>query len=286
MSPRHFLALIFFLTVGYIALGEVSDDRVFDVTGTVRAALANHLIVIDHDPIPDLMPRMTMAFEVGDVAEARTLQVNDQVRFRLRVGDGTYVAESFLVTGRETVLDPKSAPPVPPSPGQRLRAGARVPALPLMDERGVPFPADMWKDRLTVVTFIFTRCPVPTFCPALALRFGEIQAAVLASQKLSKRVRLLSITLDPEFDQPPILRAYGEAVGADPRVWNFATGAPAEIAAISKAFSVYAERNGVTLDHTLTTALIDGRGTILEIWRGNGWQSPEIVAALEAGTGD
>jgi protein SCO1 len=90
----------------------------------------------------------------------------------------------------------------------------------------------------------------------------------------------LSITLDPEFDRPEILKAYGEAVGANPAVWQFATGTKDEIAALTKAFAVYNERNGATLDHTLCTALIGPDGRVIEIWRGNGFRTEEVLAML------
>jgi protein SCO1/2 len=93
-------------------------------------------------------------------------------------------------------------------------------------------------------------------------------------------VRLLSISIDPEFDRPEILKAYGAAVGADPAIWQFATGEKTEIARISADFAVFTERNGVTLDHTLCTALIDADGRVVELWRGSGWRADEVIAAL------
>jgi protein SCO1/2 len=93
-------------------------------------------------------------------------------------------------------------------------------------------------------------------------------------------VRLLSVTLDPGFDTPPVLAAYAKAMGADPARWRFVTGDAAEVAKLTTAFSIHTERNGVLLDHTLATAVIGPDGRVLEIWRGNGWKAEEVLAAL------
>jgi protein SCO1/2 len=136
------------------------------------------------------------------------------------------------------------------------------------------------RGRFTIVTFIFTRCPVPEFCPAMAVKFGALQKNLAADPSLAARVRLLSITLDPEFDRPEILAAYGKAVGAKPELWNFATGEKNVVETLAKAFSVYTERNGVTLDHTLCTALIGPDGHVVDLWRGNAWSIDETLAAI------
>ncbi|OAM90053.1 SCO family protein [Termitidicoccus mucosus] len=264
------------------AAREKERERVFDVTGIVRARLDDGQLVIAHDEIPGYMGAMTMAFTPAGPEEAAGVAVNDRVRFRLRVNGGRSRAEAFVVTGRA------AAPGKPATSSQggarrgRLREGDAVPAFSLFDERGQPLTAEALRGRLTIVTFIFTRCPVPEYCPAISRKFDQLQPAVrkgLPAESAAK-VRLLSITLDPEFDRPDILKAYGEAMGADPAIWNFATGEKAEIDALVKAFAVYRENNGVTLDHTLATALIGPDGRVADIWRGNGWTVDEVIASL------
>lgn len=255
-------------------------EQLFDVTGVIRGQLDDGQLVIQHDEIRGYMPAMTMAFAVSDPADARRLQPGDRVRFRYRVNESRSTAEAFTILGREA--PPTDAKPPASSKVGRLRVGDLVPAFSLLNQNDAPLTQHDLCDRLTIVTFIFTRCPVPEYCPAMALRFGTLQKAILAESKLGARARLLSITLDPEFDRPEILKAYGEAVGANPAVWQFATGKTEEIAALTKAFAVYNERNGATLDHTLTTALIGPDGRVLELWRGNGWRTDEVLQALRA----
>ena len=92
---------------------------------------------------------------------------------------------------------------------------------------------------------------------------------------------MLSITLDPDFDTPAILKAYGEHLSFDPAVWTFATGSAKEIDSLAEAFSVYRKTEGGTLSHGLATALIDRDGSIRRIWRGNAWTPEEVLAELK-----
>lgn len=257
------------------ALASQASDRTFDVTGVFKARLDDGRVIIDHEDIPDYMPAMTMAFTPADPAEVAGLRDGDAIRFRWRVFKGGSVADRFVVTGRAT-------PPAPVvrASVRRVREGDAVPAFNLVDENSRPFTQADLLGRSTVITFIFTRCPVPEFCPAMAAKFASLQESILASGAPAGAVRLLSVTLDPEFDSPEILTVYGDAVGANPALWSFATGAKDEAEGLSRAFSVYTERNGALLDHTLCTALIGPDGRVRQIWRGNGWRVGEIIDAL------
>jgi protein SCO1/2 len=271
------------LLIACVLLGAVcaqAADRVFDVTGVFKARLDDGRVIIDHKDIPDYMPAMTMAFTPADPAEVAGLKDGDAIRFRWRVFKGGSVADNFVVTGRT------AAPaPVVRASVRRVREGDAVPPFNLVDENNRPLTQADLLGRNTVITFIFTRCPVPEFCPAMAAKFSSIQDALVASSLPAGSVRLLSVTLDPEFDIPEILRVYGDAIGANPAVWNFATGAKEEAEALSRAFAVYTERNGALLDHTLCTALIGPDGRVRAIWRGNFFKADEVLAALGVSAG-
>jgi len=279
-SARMKLRSLFLLvaaTAGMLGSRALATDQVFRVAGVIRAPLADGRLVIAHDDIPGFMPAMTMAFTVANPAEAASLKPGDKVRFQLRVSESASTVGDFSVSGRAT---PLVAAPTTTVAHVRLRAGDAMPQFSFVDQDNRSFGFAELRGRLTVVTFIFTRCPVPEYCPAMALRFAQLQKAITADPRLAARARLLSITLDPEFDRPGILKAYGQAVGADPTIWRFATGGKDEIAVLVKSFAVFTERNGATLDHTLCTALIDDDGRIVEIWRGNGWRTAEVLAAV------
>jgi protein SCO1/2 len=104
--------------------------------------------------------------------------------------------------------------------------------------------------------------------------------AIKSDQALAEKTRLLSITLDPQFDTPEILRSYAEHQKADPGIWTFATGAPPEIDKLTQSFAVFVQPEGGTISHGLATALIGPDGKITKIWRGNGWAPSEVIDEL------
>lgn len=274
----HFRTILLLLAALTSTTLLAAAERIFTVTGVVEAKLDNGDVVIQHAAIPDYMPAMTMAFTPAQPAEATALKVGDAVRFRYRVGEERSVIESIFVTGQTKIPAKAEATP---TRIQRVKAGDPVPPFQLIDETGQPFTKQTLHDQYTVMTFIFTRCPVPEFCPAMALKFGELQATIRADSILKKTVRLVSVTLDPTFDQPEVLTAYGQAIGAKPDTWGFATGDEKEAIALARAFSVYMERDGAVLNHTLCTALVGPDGKVLEIWRGNFWKSSDVIEAIQ-----
>lgn len=250
-------------------------DRIFTVRGTIRAPYADGAISIQHEPIPGFMPAMTMPFYT-ELAEVRDLVPGDVVVFEFRVGERSR-ATKFRKVGRAdsdtTATRKKNATPTV----RRLREGDAVPAFTLLDQAGKTMTADDLRGRPTILTFIFTRCPVPEFCPLIGKKFQALQAQLA---RTNSEARLVSLTIDPEHDRPDVLRKYGESLGADFERWRFATGTPAQIEQLARLFAVRTERNGASLDHTLATALIGLDGKVIEIWRGNGWKPEEIVAKL------
>lgn len=263
-------------------------ERVFTVRGIIRAPYEDGTISIQHEAIPNFMPAMTMPFYV-DPQDARNLAPGDRVEFEFRVGERSRATKfrKLASTAARPELAPSSAPrpssayPQVTAAQRRLRAGDTVPEFSLLDQDNRTVTAKDLRGRHTIVSFIFTRCPVPEFCPLIAKKFQSLQTQLRALPVAgSSGVQLLSISIDPDYDRPAVLRAYGQALGADFARWRFATGDTADVAALTRAFAVRTERNGGTLDHTLATALIGPDGNVVEIWRGNAWKPEEIVAKL------
>jgi protein SCO1 len=250
--------------------------RTFQVSGVVTSPVAEGHVVVAHDDIPGYMPAMTMPFTVGaDVTPP--LAAGDRVRFTLRVTADSSRAEQFRVTGHDAgVTAPRAETRQWP---KRLKKGDEIPTFSLTTAEGQPLtPADL-RGHVTAITFVFTRCPVPEFCPLMVKRFQELQRE-LESSDSQHAVRLLSVTLDPAFDTPQVLRDYAISKGANPARWQFATGEPGEIVRLTAAFSIHVEQKGVLIDHTLATAVIGRDGRIVEIWRGNGWSPAELVDVI------
>ena len=258
--------------------------RHYNARGIIRGFAPDHTTVeIEHEAIPEFMPAMTMPFTARDAKAIANLRSGDAISFRIDVTDREVsIAEVKKIA--ETDVHLPTAAPLPPigSTTPRLREGDAMPEFQLTNEAGERISLETFRGRPWIITFIFTRCPMPDFCPRMAKNFSELQKAIQTGQGVLSETRLLSITIDPEYDTPAVLKAYREQEGADSKIWSFATGDPAAIDDLTKSFAVYRQNEGGTISHGLTTALIDGEGKVVKIWRGNGWMIEEIVHAVEA----
>ncbi|MGZ0656442.1 SCO family protein [Coraliomargarita sp. W4R72] len=176
---------------------------------------------------------------------------------------------ALLFAGLPQLLQAEKAKP--------LYEGDALPQTQLINENGAPVEL-VSPDQQTVITFIFTRCAAMQFCPRMNAQFEALQAH--AQKDASLNLQLVSISLDPEFDRPARLKEYGQAIGADPTIWHFATGTTDAIDQLTQAFRVHRDDSEGVLNHTLCTALIAPDGRIQKIWRGNAWEVDEVIAAL------
>src|SRR5262249_24899003 len=136
------------------------------------------------------------------------------------------------------VRDPKPKP-TPDNQSARLKDGDPMPAFSLTDQSGKQINSETFRGRPLVLTFVFTRCAVPNFCPRMTSNFSELQNSIKSESGSAVETHLVSITLDPEFDTPEILKQYGAHSNEDPTVWSLATGDPKQIDILTQAFSVY-----------------------------------------------
>lgn len=263
-----------------------TDARHYEARGIVRGFAADQSTVyVEHEAILDFMPSMTMPFEVRDEKEITSLKLGDAISFRLNVTQ----RDSWIDRIRKIAPNHVNLPapvPTPSAPtdtdaGSRLHEGDTMPDFKLIDEEEKPVNLEKFRDHPFVVTFIFTRCPLPNFCPRMSQNFAELQKAIQSSPDALAAARLLSVSFDPEFDRPEILKQYAQHAGAVPALWTFATGEPDEIHKLTKAFSIFIQPEGGTISHGLATALIDRDGKIIKIWRGNAWSPSEIITELK-----
>jgi protein SCO1/2 len=260
-----------------------SSARSYQVRGIVRGFAPDRSTVsIEHEDIPGFMPSMTMPFSVKDQKEIADLKIGDGISFRLTATlKDLFLDQVKKIPASEVrVAEPTPAASISSPASARLREGDAAPSFTLTDQNSEPVTLDTFRGRPFVLTFIFTRCPVPTFCPRISQNFFELQEAIKSDQALAEKVRLLSITLDPNFDTPEILKSYAHQQKADEQVWGFATGAPAEIDKLTQSFAVHVQPEGGTISHGLATALVGRDGKVVLIWRGNAWQPSEVIDEL------
>jgi len=264
-----------------------SDERAdhYDTRGVVRGFSPDRsTIEIQHENIPDFMPSMTMPFVTRDPKQIADLRTGDAISFRMAVTKKDFWIENVKHIRREdvNVAEPKRTSPVSADRDARLTEGDKMPPFTLTNQNGERISLDTFHGNSLVLTFVFTRCPVPNFCPRMSNNFGELQETIKSSTGTLANARLLSVTLDPAYDTPKILSDYAAFHHADSKIWSFATGDEKEIDSLTRAFSVYRQNEGGTISHGLATALINKEGKIDKIWRGNAWTPAEIIKEIQA----
>jgi len=257
----------------------------YPLTGEiVRVEAARKILVVRHDEIQGYMPAMTMEFLVatGDLALARSGQ---KIRgemvpvvggdFRLekiwpddRMGDATIKA-GMRQLRQDTHTRGKNA---------YREVSETVPDFVLYDQRGQVVQGAHFRGKQVMLNFIFTRCPVATMCPAATVKMIAVQR--LARETGVANLELISITLDPVFDTPGVLRDYADLRGIDPANFSFLTGPETAIRDLLTQFGVIAEFEADLLKHTLTTLLIDGNGRIAHRVDGSAWEAQDFVAKM------
>ena len=264
-----------------------SDERAdhYDTRGVVRGFSPDRsTIEIQHENIPDFMPSMTMPFVTRDPKQIADLRTGDAISFRIAVTKKDFWIENVKKIRREdvNVAEHKRTSPVSADRDARLTEGDKMRPFSLTNQNGERISLDTFHGNSLVLTFVFTRCPVPNFCPRMSNNFGELQETIKSSTGTLANARLLSVTLDPAYDTPKILSDYAAFHHADSKIWSFATGDEKEIDSLTRAFSVYRQNEGGTISHGLATALINKEGRIDKIWRGNAWTPAEIIKEIQA----
>jgi protein SCO1/2 len=260
-----------------------SSARFYQARGIVRGFAPDRSTVsVEHEDIPGFMPSMTMPFSVKDQKEIADLKIDDAISFRMGVTDkDLFLDQVRKISARDLLIAaPSPTASAPSKNADRLREGDIVPFFTLTNQNGARVTSDAFRGQPFVLTFIFTRCPVPNFCPRISNNFSELQEAIKSDPVLSGKARLLSVTLDPQFDTPDILKSYAEHQKADLRTWTFATGEPSQVDSLTQSFAVFVQPEGGTISHGLATALIGPNGNLVKIWRGNAWKSSEVMDEL------
>jgi protein SCO1 len=262
---------------------DSSGAQHYETRGIVRGFSPDRSTIdIEHETIPGFMPSMTMPFSPRDQKEIVDLKTGDAISLRMTVTQKDFWIDHVKKISRGEVRVGEPTPPPTPSMNSsaRLREGDEMPVFTLTNQSGERITLEKFRGEPFVVTFVFTRCPIPNFCPRMSNNFSELQSAIKAGEGDVAKTRLLTITLDPGFDTPQILKEYGAHLNCDSNVWAFATGDEKEIDALTRAFSIYRRTEGGTISHGLATALIDKDGKIDKIWRGNGWKPNEVIEAI------
>ncbi len=263
------------------------QEKRHPLTGEIlRIEAERNVLVIRHDDIPGVMPAMTMEFVVspGDVKAAK---VGQKIRAQLvePAGDGEWRLEQIwpadpvstnaveakaLALRQETLSRGKSA---------YREIGDRIPEFALYDQRGEVVQSGRFRGKKVMLNFIFTRCPIATMCPAATMKMTSAQK--LAREAGIENLEFVSITLDPAYDTPGVLKDYADARGIDTTNFSFLTGPENAIRDLLANFGVLVEFEGDLLKHTLATLLIDEQGRIIHRTDGSAWEPGDFIAKMK-----
>jgi protein SCO1/2 len=270
-------------------VSEKAKDERYPLTGQVlRVEPERKILVVRHDEIKGYMPAMTMEFVVaaGDLAVAKPGQriraelvpAKDGGDFRLekiwpddKVSADT-IAASALQLRQDTHTRGKSA---------YREIGETVPDFALYDQSGQVVQSARFRGKQIMLNFIFTRCPDAKMCPASTAKM--ITAQRLAREAGVKNIELVSVTLDPAYDTPGVLKEYAELRGIDTSNISFLTGPENAIRDLLTQFGVIAQFQGDILQHTLTTLLVDEAGKITHRADGSVWEPQDFVKKMKRG---
>jgi protein SCO1/2 len=268
------------LALGTFAYATFFDTNTYDVKGRVAGVKDDTTLFVEHERIPGYMPPMIMPLPVRDARLMDGLQTGDAIQFRLRVSDERAeivelraIADSLVA--RHPAQGTSMQAPTRGPTAATLREGDRVPAdLRLVDQGGDSLTIGDYRDDVLVLTFIYTRCPIPNYCPRMSKHFAALQPALRA--EYGDRVQLLSISFDPANDTPAVLRDYAARYTDRLDTWTFATGDSSQVQRATSLFGVYTSQGDGEITHNLVTAVVGPDGTVERLFRGNDWTPEDL----------
>lgn len=257
------------------------SERAFDVRGRIAGfGDDGRTVFVEHEEIPGYMPAMTMRFEARDGLPS--LDVGDAVGFRLAVGPERSWIEAVERLPDDALPEHPAAAsaPKPTARGGEplLKPGDPVPDVRLVDQDNEAVRLSDYRGRALVLTFVYTRCPIPDYCPLMSRHFQRLQPEL--QRAFGERAQLLSISFDPEHDTPEVLAEYADRYTADLTTWTFATAEANELARATAPFGVFTEAEGEQILHNLVTAVVGPDGQLVRLWRGSDWRPEEVLSTV------
>jgi protein SCO1/2 len=281
--------LVIALALAAAACGGASKDRrEYTLQGQVLALqLDQKQAVIRHEEIKGFMPAMTMPYSVQDLKELSGIKAGDLINAKLVVLPTAAYIEQVKKVGEAPLELPTGQSPPAASGFELIKTGAPVPNQTFIDQDGKKVSLDSFRGDAVIVTFMYTKCPMPTMCPLMDQNFAKIQTKLKEQHNLLK-AHLLSVSFDPQVDTPAVLKTHAESLGADPRLWTFATGDRDEIDKWAAGFGVSISRatdDPRDITHNLRTAIIDREGNLVQSYPGNEWTPEQVLADVRVMVG-
>jgi len=263
----------------------------YSASGVVLLADRDNLsLAISCQAIPGYMEAMVMTFPVHDAKALDGLKPGMLIDFKLDVRKDVAYAEQIHVRAYENasqepmaarqleILD--AATSSPSRHAQILQVGQAVPDFTLIDQKRDSISLSALKGKVVAITFIYTRCPLPNFCFRASNNFGVLHRRF--ADRMEKDLVLLSITFDPDHDQPETLADYARTWTKDAIGWHFLTGPSTDVKNLCREFGVNSWQDEGFLTHGLHTVIVDRQGRIAANLEGNEYTAKQLGDLTEA----
>jgi protein SCO1/2 len=242
-------------------------------------------VMLDHEAIPGFMGAMTMSYKLKDPSIIGELHPGDRITATLLVTSDADDFKTILMD--EIVVVAQAKPDYKPAVQYHVpEPGDVVPDFKLLNQANHPIHLAQFHGKVLLITFIYTRCPLADFCPRMSTNFAEVDKTLAGDAGLYPQTHLLSISFDPTYDTPKVLRSYGEAYIShlkkdDFSHWDFAAPGAGDLAAVTEFFNVgVTPGDGSTLNHSLSTVVVGKDGKVAAWYHDNDWKPSDLVAKV------
>lgn len=289
---RYFLLIL--LTVSLFTACQKAETQTAS-TDAKRYALKGKIVSVDkakkkatiaHDEIPGYMEAMTMDFPIREDWVWEDLTKDAEIRADLVVDKDGYWLEKIGIVAAPN----PNQPALPPANEKFAQIGKEVPSFNLTNQDGKKISTKDFRGKALAITFIYSRCPLPEYCILMSKNFSDVANGLQNSPELKDKIRLLSISFDPQTDTPAKLKEYGlgylgKNANPDFMVWQLASGSEKEVREIADFFGLRYQLNDndkTQFDHSLRTIVISPEGKVREIIAGNEWTPNDLLRELQA----
>ena len=279
-KPFLLLVLLICLAGAGSCRRDRSSERRYDLKGkVVLVEKEKQLVTISHEDVKDYMPAMTMPFTVPSESDLEILAPDDQVTATLVV-DGSHSWLEQLIIVKQS----GGATSIPSA--VQAKEGDEIPNYSLRNQDDREIRIQSYRGKAVLIAFIYTRCPIPEACTLMSNKFAQIDRALGQDSELYAKTHLLSISIEPTYDTPAVLRSYGAAhteryQNETFAHWEFAAAKDDETRKMAEFFGLryYPQKNEII--HGLRTAIITPEGKVAKIYTDNKWTPEEVVIEMK-----
>jgi protein SCO1 len=283
------ISLLFFV-IALISSGcrprRSANEKRYPINGKVVAvSQTDHTATIAHEDIVGYMPGMTMPFKIKSDADLAMLKPGDQITGTLVIDDlSSWVEITAIVEGTQQQSQNVDVPGEP-------KPGTEVPDFGLVNQDGQRIHLAQYRGKALLLTFVYTRCPQPDQCTLMSNNFAAIDQALQKEPNTYQKTHLLTVSFDPDYDTPKVLRSYGAShtgrfSDETFQHWEFATGSKDEVKGIAQFFGLRyyhdTESDDEQVIHSMRTAIIGADGKVSKLYRGNEWKPEDVLVDLKS----